>query len=143
MDRIEHMDSMNFEMLRRYWPDLANLGGHAEKYVYDDPQSALIKLRCFAEKLVGIVYQEWSLPCYPNDKFIDRLENHAFASIVDSAIIDKLHAIRKEGNKAVHEGKFSKGSSLWLLKESHILGSWLLLSMKKGSASPVSIIFRS
>lgn len=58
MDRIESMDSMNFEMLRRYWPDLANLGGHAEKYVYDDPQSALIKLRCFAEKLVGIVYQD-------------------------------------------------------------------------------------
>jgi len=133
MDRIEPMDSMNFEMLRRYWPDLANLGGHAEKYVYDDPQSALIKLRCFAEKLVGIIYQEWSLPCYPNDKFIDRLENHAFASVVDSAIIDKLHAIRKEGNKAVHEGKFAKGSSLWLLKESHILGSWLLLSMKKGT----------
>lgn len=115
--------------------DLANLGGHAEQYVYDDPQSALIKLRCFAEKLVGIVYREWRLPSLPNEKFIDRLENHAFASVVDQAIIDKLHAIRKEGNKAAHEGKFGKGSSLWLLKEAHILSCWLLLSLKKGGKS--------
>ena len=76
------------------------LGAHAEQYVYSDPQSALIKLSCFAEKLVGIVYREWQLPTLPNEKFIDRLENHAFTAIVDRAIIDKLHAIRKEGNKA-------------------------------------------
>lgn len=137
MDRIEFMQSKNFEMLRPHWPDLASLGGHAELYVYSDPQSSLIKLRCFAEKLVGIVYRDWRLPCYPNEKFIDRLENHAFASVVDQAIIDKLHAIRKEGNKAAHEGKFGKGSSLWLLKEAHILGSWLLLSMKKGGKDDI------
>ncbi len=78
MDRIDPMESTNFEMLRQHWPDLASLGGHAEAYVFDDPQSALIKLRCFAEKLVGIVYREWALPCYPNDKFIDRLEKQCF-----------------------------------------------------------------
>jgi len=138
MEAIKFMQSQNFEHLRAHWPELANLGGHAEQYVFDDPQSALIKLRCFAEKLVGIVYREWRLPSYPNDKFMDRLENHTFASVVDSAIIDKLHAIRKEGNKAAHEGKFGKGSGLWLLKEAHILGSWLLLSMNKGQKSDLN-----
>ncbi|WP_445361909.1 DEAD/DEAH box helicase family protein [Microbulbifer sp. EKSA005] len=133
MEIIEFMQSQNFEHLRPYWPDLASLAGHAEQYVYSDPQSALVKLRCFAEKLVGIVYREWRLPSLPNEKFIDRLENHAFASVVDQAIIDKLHAIRKEGNKAAHEGKFGKGSGPWLLKETHILSCWLLLSFKKGS----------
>jgi type I restriction enzyme R subunit len=127
------MQSHNFEHLQAHWPELAGLAAHAERYVDDDPQSALIKLRCFAEKLVGIVYREWQLPSLPNEKFIDRLENHAFTTVVDRAIIDKLHAIRKEGNKAAHEGKFGKGSSLWLLKEAHILGSWLLLSLQKGS----------
>jgi len=100
------MQSNNFEHLRQHWPELADLAGYAEQYLFDDPQSTLIKLRCFAEKLVGIVYREWRLPALPNEKFIDRLENHSFASMVDSAIIDKLHAIRKEGNKAAHEGKF-------------------------------------
>lgn len=127
------MKSVNFEHIRPYWPSLASLGGHAEQYVFDDPQSALIKLRCFAEQLVGVVYSQWQLPCLPNEKFIDRLENNSFASVVDQAIIDKLHAIRKEGNKAAHEGKFSNGSSLWLLKEAHILSSWLMLSMQKGT----------
>ena len=138
MERIYFMQSQNFENLRPHWPDLANLGGHAEQYVFDDPQSALIKLRCFAEKLVGVVYSQWGLPGYPNDKFMDRLENDAFASVVDIAIIDKLHAIRKEGNKAAHEGKAARGSSLWLLKEAHILGSWLLLSMGKGQKSDLT-----
>lgn len=132
------MQSQNFEHLRAHWPDLANLGGHAEQYVFDDPQSALIKLRCFAEKLVGVVYSQWRLPGYPNDKFMDRLENNAFSSVVDAAIIDKLHAIRKEGNKAAHEGKVARGSGLWLLKEAHILSSWLLLSMGKGEKSDLS-----
>lgn len=109
------MQSQKFEHLQAHWPELAGLAAHAERYVDDDPQSALIKLRCFAEKLVGIVYCEWQLPGLPNEKFIDRLENHAFTAVVDRAIIDKLHAIRKEGNKAAHEGKFGKGSSLWLL----------------------------
>jgi type I restriction enzyme R subunit len=127
------MKSQNFEHLRPHWPELADLGAHAEHYAFEDPQSALIKLRCYAEKLVGIVYQQWQLPSYPNEKFIDRLENNAFASVVDQAIIDKLHAIRKEGNKAAHEGRFSRGSSVWLLKEAHILGSWLLLSLQKGT----------
>ena len=124
------MQSQNFEHLRSLWPDLANLGGHAEQYTFEDPQSALIKLRCFSEKLVGFVYREWRLPRLPNEKFIDLLENNSFSSVVDCALIDKLHAIRKEGNKAAHEGKFSKGSSLWLLKEAHILSWWLILTFK-------------
>lgn len=138
MERILFMQSQNFEHLRSIWPDLANLGGHAEQYTFEDPQSALIKLRCFSEKLVGIVYREWRLPRLPNEKFIDLLENNSFSSVVDSALIDKLHAIRKEGNKAAHEGKFSNGSSLWLLKEAHILSWWLLLTFKKDQAGKPS-----
>jgi len=53
------MQSQNFEHLRPYWPELANIASHAEKYTFDDPQSALVKLRCFAELLVGIVYREF------------------------------------------------------------------------------------
>lgn len=110
------MQSQNFEHLRQHWSELANLSGYPEQYLFDHPQSTSIKLRCFAEKLAGIVFREWRLPALPNEKFIDRLENHSFASMADSAIIDKLHAIRKEGNNVVHEGKFGRGSSLWCLK---------------------------
>ncbi len=133
MEKVAFMKSTNFEFLRPHWPDLANLAGHAEEYVFSDPQSALIKLRCYAEKLVGIVYRHAHLPSYPNENFIDRLNNHSFTSMVDQGITDKLHAIRKVGNKAAHEGRFERGSALWLLKEAHILGSWLLLFTKLGT----------
>src|SRR5690606_12593536 len=114
--------------LRPYWPDLASLGGHAEKYAFDDPQSALIKLRCFAELMVGIVYREFRLPRQPTDKFVDRLQAAVFTAAVDKSILDKFHAIRKVGYSAAHDGKFAKGDSLWLLKEAPILSYWLLLS---------------
>lgn len=132
------MQSINFEFLRPHWEDLANLGAHAEEYAFSDPQSSLIKLRCFAEKLVGVVYASYQIPCYPNEKFMDRLENHGFTSMVDQAIVDKLHAIRKVGNRAAHEGKFDKSAPLWLLKEAHILASWLLLSTQKGGKAELT-----
>ncbi len=138
MERILFMQSINFEFLRPHWEDLANLGAHAEEYAFSDPQSSLIKLRCFAEKLVGVVYASYKMPAYPNEKFVDRLQSHSFTSMVDKAIVDKLHAIRKVGNRAAHEGKYNKGDSLWLLKEAHILACWLLLSTEKGTKADIS-----
>ena len=45
----------------RNQPQLAELGQQAECYVYSDPQSAVMKLRCFAELYVGFVYEELNL----------------------------------------------------------------------------------
>jgi hypothetical protein len=45
------MKSANFEILRKGWPELAELGGFAEAYAHADPASALVKLRLFAENL--------------------------------------------------------------------------------------------
>ncbi|WP_422379883.1 DEAD/DEAH box helicase family protein [Marinicellulosiphila megalodicopiae] len=130
------MKSINFEHIRPHWEDLANLCGHAESYVNSDPQSALIKLRCFAEQLVGEVYTLFNLPLVPGKNFIDRLQSNDFeASVGDRAILDKLHAIRKRGNRAAHEGKITQGDPLWLLKEAHILSCWLLLTTQKGTAA--------
>lgn len=41
------MKSVNFEILRDGWPELAGLGGFAESYAHADPASALVKLRLF------------------------------------------------------------------------------------------------
>jgi type I restriction enzyme R subunit len=41
--------SMNFEFLRKNWPELADFGAYAEEYAFSDPQSALIKLRSYGE----------------------------------------------------------------------------------------------
>lgn len=62
MDTKNIMQSRNFEFLRCAWPELASLAGFAEQYSHTDPQSALTKLRNFAERTVDIVYRELGLP---------------------------------------------------------------------------------
>ena len=56
------MKSCNFEILRPRWPELASLGGFAEAYAHDDPASALVKLRLFAENLTKDIYRDLGLP---------------------------------------------------------------------------------
>lgn len=137
MSRILFMTSHNFEFLRSHWVDLANLGGHAEQYVFSDPQSALVKLRCFAEHLVGLVYRFEGLHTDRSQNFHDRLNNTVFTCVVDRAVLEKLHAIRTHGNHAAHEGKANSKTALWLLKEAHILAWWLLLNTGKANNAQI------
>jgi type I restriction enzyme R subunit len=131
------MKSMNFEHLRKQWPALADLGAYAETYAYPDPQSALVKLRCYAEKLVGGIYADLKLPVEPNSNFMDRLRNASFTSIVPPVMIDKLHAVRKHGNAAAHEGNVSSSNAVWLVEEAYYLGAWLFMSQGSGSRDDI------
>ena len=44
----------NFDFLKQKFPVLANLGGLAEKYLYTDPNSCLIKLGMIGETVVNL-----------------------------------------------------------------------------------------
>ena len=57
------MTSKNFQLLRARWPQLYEHAEFAEQYVHGDPHTSIMKLRCFAEQLVGILYRELDLPC--------------------------------------------------------------------------------
>ena len=76
------MKSRNFEILSSSWPELAALGGFAEAYVHDDPASALVKLRLFAENLTKDIYRDLGLPKPDHATFVDLLSNHSFAAII-------------------------------------------------------------
>lgn len=75
------MRSQNFEFLRSTWPELASLAGFAEHYAYLDPQSALTKLRNFAECSATIVYWQLSLPRSPQAAFMEQLTNASFEAV--------------------------------------------------------------
>jgi hypothetical protein len=119
------MQSNNFLLLKSRWPQLYQHANFSEAYVYLDPPTATIKLRCFAEALVGILYQELNLPSGLNDGFFEKLQAPYFEKIVESPIRQKLHAIRSLGNKAAHGGDISTENALRLLKEAYLLGQWL------------------
>jgi type I restriction enzyme, R subunit len=46
----------NFKFLEKEHPLLANLGILAEKYIHDDPNTALFKMRLLGEKMVETIF---------------------------------------------------------------------------------------
>jgi len=131
------MKSRNFEILRRAWPELAALGGFAEAYAHDDPASAVVKLRLFAENLTKDIYRDLGLPKPEHATFVDLLSNQSFAAITPKVVLAKLHALRIHGNKAAHGEPATTRSALWLLQEAFDLGRWLFIQYGKGDAGSI------
>lgn len=126
------MKSLNFEFLRPLHPDLAALGGFAEAYAHDDPVGALVKLRTFAEQVVEAMYHDLGLPRPKDWNLYDLLNQDAFKHAVPRAILDALHALRVNGNKAAHGAKGHTVTVLWLLREAFNVGRWLHLTFDQG-----------
>ena len=119
------MTSANFQLLEARWPQLYEHATFAELYVQNDPHTSIIKLRCFAEQLVGILYRELDLPCDKNDGFFDKLRSNVFLDVVDENVLQKLHAIRILGNKAAHGKHVSSEDALSLHFDAYQIGQWL------------------
>lgn len=126
------MDSKNFEMLRRQWPELATLGGFAEQYAHSDASSALIKLRIFCEHLVEGIYQAHNLQLPSSRNLFDLLEEDAFKNAVPKVVLDKLHLIRVNGNRAAHGQSSQSETALSCLRETWDLGRWYFVAYGAG-----------
>nr|WP_321265401.1 DEAD/DEAH box helicase family protein [uncultured Sulfurimonas sp.] len=118
------MESVNFEILRKDRPILADLGGFAEQYAHADPASALVKLRTLAEQLTKAIYWELRLEKAQGATFDELLRTKPFESAVPPVIRNKLHAARKEGNKAAHGGTVETQAALWIVQELFEASAW-------------------
>lgn len=127
-------ESKNFNLLESRWPELYRHASMAERYVHDDPTTSVIKLRCFVESLVGHLHRELELPSEPGDGLFEKLKSKDFEAVVDSAIRQKLHAIRYRGNKAAHGGDIDADQALQLLKEAYFLGRWLFTTYSQDAS---------
>lgn len=129
------MESRNFEFLRDRYPELASLGGFAEHYAISDPASTAIKLRAFAECMVSTVFALQEMPRPYRANLNDLLNDATFKSATPRVVIDKLHALRMQGNRAAHGAgnELEAYHSIWLLKEAHALGQWFFISYAGGT----------
>ncbi|HDZ61784.1 MAG TPA: DUF4145 domain-containing protein, partial [Nitrospirae bacterium] len=127
------MKSINFEILRNNCPELADLAGFAEQYVYQDPSGCLVKLRSFIERMVKRIYTKAGLPGPYQPNLLDLIKNDAFRAMVPLVVLDKFHSIRIHGNKAAHGDPQTKEKSLWLLKEAFDLACWFHIVIESGS----------
>jgi len=134
------MNSKNFEFLRPTHPELADLAGFAEQYLYTDPDSSFVKLRKFAEYLVKSVYHHHHL-ARDNDsgKLIDLLTAKAFTSATPRVVIDKLHLVRQRGNRAAHGDVYGDKQAIAssLLQDCYDIGRWLHVNLNKAALDSI------
>lgn len=132
---LKTMKSINFEFLRPHRPELSSLGSFAENYSYSDPASALIKLRNFAEQMVAGIFADWSLPKPFNADLFDLINQITFKKAVPPVILDKLHLVRKQGNRAAHGEPCTTTTALGVLQETYDLARWLYITFHNGKAT--------
>lgn len=132
----QKMNSSNFQPLRARWPQLYQHAAFAEQYAHTDPHTVAVKLRCFAEALVGFLYRELRLPSEPSEGFFEKLKSTSFQDAVGEAVVQKLHALRLLGNKAAHGCLMAPGISLPLIEEAYLLGKWLCKTYSGDSLEP-------
>jgi type I restriction enzyme R subunit len=122
--------SPNFGFLAGTTPLLAQVGARAERYVFEDPATALIKLRQFGEMLAQEAAACSGLTIFPDEQQIDLLARLSNQQILTRELADLFHLLRKAGNKAVHEAAGSQRDALYGLQIARKLGVWFHRAFK-------------
>jgi type I restriction enzyme R subunit len=114
----------NFGFLEGHDARLATFGAQAERYFRDDPPTAIVKLRQFAELLAKLVAAHHALYLGERETFDETLRRLSFELIVPKEAADVFHVLRKFGNAAVHDAKGGHADALASLKFARQLGVW-------------------
>ncbi len=96
------MPSQNFEFIRPFRPELADLGGYAEAILHIDPGSAQTRLRGLAESITKAIHRQERLPLIPQASFYELLRAEGFVAVVDRSLINYLDLLRRQGNDTAH-----------------------------------------
>lgn len=116
----------NFEFLRQYWPDLAQLGEIAELYLFSDPNQCILKLGLLGERIAtGIVsYEKIALPANTSTAgLLSVLERN---NILPQKIDALLFAIRKAKSSAAYRTQYTVDQARTLLQATFHLGTWYM-----------------
>lgn len=116
----------NFEFLNSRFPVLANFGELAEKYLYSDSNSCLMKLGMIGETIVNLcfTYDKISLPS--DNTAVNRINGLFREGMITCDLKDVLHALRISRNKATHENYASIADGKALLQMAYSLCEWFM-----------------
>lgn len=116
----------NFDFLKEKFPVLANFGELAEKYLYSDSNSCLLKLGMIGETIVNLIfiYDRIDLPV--DNTSANRIHTLYREGVVTSDLADILHGLRKIRNKAVHENYASVEDGKIFIQMAYSLTEWFM-----------------
>lgn len=117
----------NFDFLQNDFPVLYQIGTIAEKYLYTDSNSCLIKLGMFGETVVNLMLQlDKIAPPKTDNTHANRIKVLRKEGMLPNEIHDILHALRTSRNQAVH-ANFDDGEQCKiLLQMTHSLAVWFM-----------------
>jgi type I restriction enzyme R subunit len=116
----------NFEFLNEKWPILTNLAESAEKNLHQDPNTTLIKLRLFAEKISTFINAFEKIAEPIDGRQVTRIKTLRRLDVITKEIFDIFDTIRLAGNKATHDAYDSKQEAETLLSLSFQLSVWYM-----------------
>lgn len=118
------MSGGNFNFLGAHDQRLVTLGSLAERYFREDPSTAIVKLRQFAELLAKTIAARHASYRDERETFDDVLRRLSYDRIIPREVADVFHALRKTGNAAVHEAEGNHASALTSLKFARQISIW-------------------
>ncbi|WP_298519856.1 type I restriction-modification system endonuclease [uncultured Kordia sp.] len=95
----------------------------AEKLIYIDPSSSLIKSRLFTDTLIKLIYEFEALTDF-DVSHIERIKKLKYNGLLPDVINDLLHTIRKSRNNVTHKGESSFREAHFILKKCFLLAKW-------------------
>ena len=132
------MESRNFEYIRAEFEALADYGALAELYAYPDPSGCLVKLRTMLEEVVKAMYLDDGLNRPYQWGLNDLLNDHAFAGNVSAVVLDKMHLVRKLGNRAAHGSEIRVRDALDALEATFDVMRWFYIIYLDGNREAVA-----
>ena len=116
--------SPNFGFLAKHDPLLVRYGAQAERYVFEDPNISLIKLRQFAEVLAKQASAYAGSFIADEDSFLAVINRLWDKGIINNEISQLFHEIRKAGNAAAHQDAGTQAEALHQIKFARALAVW-------------------
>lgn len=116
----------NFRFLEKDFPVLAQFGGTAEKYLYSDSNSCLMKLGMIGETIVNLMFTYDRIDLPQENSAAVRINVLAREGLLTRDLVDILHALRKARDKAVHENYESVSDGKVLLQMAYSLCEWFM-----------------
>ena len=123
--------STNFGFLDRCDPRVSHLARQAEHYVHSDPDSCLFKLRLMVE-LMAKRLASLSLPDMRDADLSTMLGMLEREGSLPRRQADGMHAIRRDGNAAVHGNATPVPTAMRRLHDAHRLSGWYARNIVRG-----------
>lgn len=116
--------SPNFGFLSKYDDILVKHAALAERYVFDDANSALVKLRQFAELLAQHCAALTGIAVLDREPFLETLNKLWNLGVTGSQTSQLFHGLRKAGNDATHAHAGDRREALHQLQMARQLAIW-------------------